>query len=825
MTSPWEEGSKDTKICIIGEAPAKDEMRLGKPFVGPAGKILTELLHFAGLTRRDCFITNLSRTPVASEKELITKHGLTEYGQECKDDLHKRLEGCQANTFVPLGNSALCATTGLQAITKWRGSPLHGSEFHDREFIPSIHPAATLPHRGPYIWRYSIISDLKKVKRHSKRPGVQVPQRELIIDASLEDVLGFISGVHKAGVCSFDLEIFNNQVSCFSLCSESNLVMSIPMYNTWAAYKEAQIWQAFAELMYDETVVKIGQNHTSFDIPFLYLQNRIRTRGQLHDCMVAARIMYPDFRSGLDYLTSVHTDEPYYKDDRKIWKRIQDFNLLLKYCAKDSATAQDIWEVQEPELRADPAYSQDYDETVALTDPCLAMSAKGMRMDHEGLAKTNTEISKQIEQLESDLAACSDVPFSWSSSKQVINYFYVVKDIKAYINLKTKKPTADDKALARIVRRYNFPEARLVQQLRSLGKLQGTYIKIEPDRDGRLRCAWNIRGTDTGRLSSSKTVFDTGMNMQNLDPRFKKFLPADPGHLIAEIDLSGAEWVVTAYYARDERMMEVAEQGLDPHLRTGSLISGAPEDFIDFEGDLLGHASDPDEITILRKELPREWEEIPIKNFFFPRSMSIRQAGKKSNHGLNYNEKYRRFALENGMDEKDALRCYDGYHAAYPGLALMYEHIKNQLRQDRTLTNCFGQKRRFLDQWGEDLFNSAYAQIPQSTVVWITKKAIKDCYAHRLLQDIWALAHVHDSNVFSIPLMPWDSMAVAMKAIDQTFNIPMEYHGRTFTLKRSWKIGPVWDDKHMTEVSQVGDIAENLKTAWIQGGGGGKEVP
>jgi hypothetical protein len=46
------------------------------------------------------------------------------------------------------------------------------------------------------------------------------------------------------------------------------------------------------------------------------------------------------------------------------------------------------------------------------------------------------------------------------------------------------------------------------------------------DADGRLRCSWNPRGTKFGRLSSSQTIFGTGMNLQNLSPKFKGFIVA-----------------------------------------------------------------------------------------------------------------------------------------------------------------------------------------------------------------------------------------------------------------------------------------------------------
>src|SRR3954468_19962643 len=53
------EGSPDARIVIVGEAPGATEDREGRPFVGPAGRLLDELLAQAEIVRGDVFITNV----------------------------------------------------------------------------------------------------------------------------------------------------------------------------------------------------------------------------------------------------------------------------------------------------------------------------------------------------------------------------------------------------------------------------------------------------------------------------------------------------------------------------------------------------------------------------------------------------------------------------------------------------------------------------------------------------------------------------------------------------------------------------------------------
>jgi len=62
------------------------------------------------------------------------------------------------------------------------------------------------------------------------------------------------------------------------------------------------------------------------------------------------------------------------------------------------------------------------------------------------------------------------------------------------------------------------PRFQLVMELRDLTKDIGTYLMAEPDEDGRFRGRYNTTGTETGRSSCSKTIFDTGLDMQNIPP-------------------------------------------------------------------------------------------------------------------------------------------------------------------------------------------------------------------------------------------------------------------------------------------------------------------
>ena len=286
---------------------------------------------------------------------------------------------------------------------------------------------------------------------------------------------------------------------------------------------------------------------------------------------------------------------------------------------------------------------------------------------------------------------------------------------------------------------------------------------------------------------------------------------------LVETDLEGADWVVTAYCCQDPAMLQVVEEGLKPHVRTGSLISGAPEDFVEMEHKLVGDRTDPVEIAHARKGLPDNWHGIGVHKFFLPRSMSIRQAGKKSNHGLNYDMRYKRFALENEMAEADAKRIVDNYkNIAYPGLKRWYKLIEAELRANRRrLTNCFGQTRAFMDRWGPDLLDAAYAFKPQSTVANVTNRGLRTMY-WSAYDRVHVAAQVHDYILTHHNFGSWDELADQVVAVDNAMTCTLEYHEREFVLKRSIKLGVNWGKDCMIEVEKVRDLPVALRAAWEQ---------
>ena len=131
------EGPSDAKIMLIGEAPGKNEDETGRPFIGMAGKLLSEILHEAGLDRLEIFITSI----VKCRPEGNRKPKKPEYTTCINLYLNKQIELINPDIIGLLGNSAAYALIGKKNIKQIHGNTY---ELNGRKYMALFHPAAAL---------------------------------------------------------------------------------------------------------------------------------------------------------------------------------------------------------------------------------------------------------------------------------------------------------------------------------------------------------------------------------------------------------------------------------------------------------------------------------------------------------------------------------------------------------------------------------------------------------------------------------------------------------------------------------------------------------
>lgn len=794
---------QDAKICFVADYPSYADIQVNQGYSDGAGSILTQCMGHAGMSMAEASLIFLI-PDACTQAEFIRywtpKAGFTTQATRHFEQLREAIKEANANVYVPLGEAVMQCLTSKKGITKWHGSILESIDFFGNvKVIPTIDPRVAI---RQYLYRYYISADLRRIKEEANYRELNLPVRTLLVQPSYLEACTFLEECLKVKEVAIDIEVYKLEVSCISFATSPTLCMSIPFDNRWSVEEEITLWRKVAAILEDPKIDKIFQNGM-FDISFLFAKNKITTQGYIHDTMVKHNLNYPDFPKGLGFITTQYTREPYYKDEGKTW-----FNDLKSgtgsidqfyiYNAKDSAIC---FEANEPISRELKRFGnvETYEFNQRLFRPLLYMMARGILIDEAALAEHRKEARETRDALQKKLNDICGFALNVSSPMQCKKYFYEILKYKPQTK-KTKDPktgqrkesiSTDDKAMKRLIRLYNSEEAKLVTQIRKYRKLIGTYLEVNYDADKRLRCSFNMAGTATGRLSSSETIFGTGTNMQNLPKTFKKFLIADPGCVIVEVDKAQAEWVVTAYVAGDARMIEACEADLDAHIHTANLMFGIPKELIAKEHEVLETSTDED--YILEQRLKYVPEILKYKNIL--PNMSCRQAGKKSNHSFNYGLSPQGFAIQYDMELKYAKQCYALYHNAYPGLSLWHQHIRNKLGKDRTLENLFGRKRRFLNRWNEDLFKAAYSYIPQSTVGQLLNWGIVETYYQQDLEGYeylrkWDLLNqVHDSMVFQYPLDDIEGLAKTIKQVQKNLEPKLYCNGRQFVIKTDCKIG------------------------------------
>jgi uracil-DNA glycosylase family 4 len=765
------------KLVVVGEQPGVSEVRAGQPFVGPSGSVLSDCLAAAKIARGECYVTNVIKDldyPLSTYYD--SKQGeFTPKGASYVEALQEELKMCKADVILAVGNVALKALTSRTGITKWRGSILESTLVPGKWVIPCFHPATVLPPKNVYTNLHLIIYDIKKAARVMRIAGYQVPEYEILIGPKLNQCMSFAEECLKQQHVGFDIEVYNHEVSCISLAYGERAI-SIPFCNydgdLFNPDQELDLWLLIAKLLEDPNIVKVGQN-SAFDMWFLLTKYGIHSIN-VEDTMVAQQIISSDFPKGLDFITSIHTDLPYYKDDGKQWFKVGGrWEKLWHYNALDSLVCCLAFPKQMEEIQK-MGNMETYCRQRNIIPALVYMMNHGIKVDIEGLAEAGKLMETEADQLELQLAEMAGYPLNPNSPQQLKQYFYVEKKYHAYKNRKTGGLSVDDNALKRLIRK-GAKEAKVIQRIRKLRKVSGTYLQLDKlDEDGRIRCSFNPAGTRFSRISSSSNIFGKGMNLQNWPHSVQKFLMVDDYCVGVAIDLGQAENRIVAYYGNVTNMINAFEMGWDLHsLSASSLV------------DLT-------------------WQEIKAEAALHDKDHSLgcsplgdgthpwRFWGKKQNHSLNYDLGFRTFALYCELAEKEAKVIVDGYHEKYPGVRnTFHRKIQEQVRAKRCVTNLMGRKTYFLGRIDSNLFKDAYACVPQGTVGdVINERGLSYIYYNpKLFSPIRFLNQVHDEIVFQIPMpnhpenpCSWLEIAQMLTLIKSSLETPLQANGREFVI-------------------------------------------
>ena len=146
------EGDPAAELMFIGEGPGVQEDRQGRPFVGPAGRFLEELLASIGLNRRQVYIANMVKCRPPQNRDPLPQ----EIGA-CSKYLNRQIELINPLLIVTLGRFSLARFFPGESISRARGRV---RDKDGRRVYPIMHPAAALYRQE---MRSSIEEDFRRI--------------------------------------------------------------------------------------------------------------------------------------------------------------------------------------------------------------------------------------------------------------------------------------------------------------------------------------------------------------------------------------------------------------------------------------------------------------------------------------------------------------------------------------------------------------------------------------------------------------------------------------------------------------------------------------
>lgn len=203
------------------------------------------------------------------------------------------------------------------------------------------------------------------------------------------------------------------------------------------------------------------------------------------------------------------------------------------------------------------------------------------------------------------------------------------------------------------------------------------------------------------------------------------FVP-DPGYMIFDVDLEGADAQVVAWDSGCERMKWAFREGMDHHLVNARALFDLP-----ISDDAL---RDPEHVEqTLKKKYKHE-----------------RYQSKRGGHGTNYLASAKTVAAALRISEKQAEKFQRLYFELNPEILDWHDRIEQDIQTKKYIQNVFGYHVHFFDR-PESIMSNAVAWIPQSTVAIITNHIWDNFVTNLTDWDVQVFFQVHDSLVGQFP--------------------------------------------------------------------------
>ena len=828
-------GPTDAPIILLGEAPGRDEVWFGEPFVGQAGELQErEGWGPVGIRRDEVRIENvIEERPPGNSLESFSPKRVAWWQEQCRRRLDQlvqtRLEGGEAPCLVPVGNLALATClgdplpatderwrvrrpTGIQwrtKISQYRGSLLEYRTATGAvcRMIPTLHPAAFLYGNAGYAaWQGDWVTIAREVAEGCPPLADGRDQIATSGDACQQ----FWRGLDPDLSIAVDLETAGERLLCAAVAQRPDVSLVIPLADPAGGTSVKWGWFWLGKIMGSE-LVKVFHNGL-FDT-FLLRWWGLRVHRWRWDTLAMHHLLDPSDRHTLAYCASRDLRTVFWKEEAKeqevgprggFKKKIANWPQFLKYCGKDARHTIELFQVYHERLEAAGLLNTYVEHYRRVMWAALDLSLEGVMVDALERGRLHAEATSELERLRHVLLELAGTPLTTgprilksgrpSTAKQqpkgglsnaaLMRYFYDELKIKPY--KKGGRRTVDEVALRRLQVRYPKKAgavAERVIQFRHQEKKAQFTAPTRLDKDGRMRSLYRPL-TTTGRCRAQTPPTGVGTNLQNqLRSIRSMFVASKPGHLLLELDESQAESRLVDGASGDPRALELARTPpgeLDQHRLMASEVLG------------------------------KQMEEVTQKE--------RENVGKRGRHATNYGMEGVRFAEvlvketegEVVLSPDECQNIIDRVMAARPYIATWQAWVREQVIRRRRLTNSYNRHLLFNGRLiSKEDYKEAYAFGPQSEVgCLLTQEGWVPVWSRIKREKMVSRVVLNGHDAFTVDGPPEELWEIAQQAVE-SMTREREYQGVrgpwTLRMPVGMKLGVRWG-AGMTEWKEAGAV-------------------
>jgi uracil-DNA glycosylase family 4 len=842
------------RLAVVGTSPVDDDVVAQEPFSSTGGRFLRAILGNCGIATNRIFYGNVCQTPTPTN--LTPDHPSVLAGMaQLTDDLAAYQPNCTlllGSLPFQIARPDLCYPTksGFHIpLSDWRGSIFTSPPFG--KSVATYHPIYVQRSYNDFPF---FLFDVNRAVTLSGDPTFHPRVAHGIHRPLISDVLSFLTDVStRKTPITFDIEGYPDVVGITML---SIVPTADPLHGIvipfrlgghyWTEDEEVQIWTALSAVLADPNIPKTA--HNCFYELFVFAWRHRCIINNLHDdTMMAHWENYPEFagsdkeerrkvsatqkKRSLGLCASIYTEQQFYKDDRTS----NDPNVKLNYSFLDSSVTAEIRNCLTQRLQAVPASYQHYRFNINLIPAYNYIMLRGCRFDVEKARVLAASVSAEIEALNLSINTTLDqrgvfgsFPVSKANEKHRSRDGFNVKssDQKCWLlydHLKYKPVTkwgrtGDEDALLHFWKKDQDPLLRLViQAVRKRTRLSDIE-KLIPDPDGRIRCAYDIVGTNTGRISSRKSMsmvlspdgdwINTGSNLQNQTKDLRVCYTSDsPDHLFFQCDLSGADaWTVAAELAAlgHPVMLEDMLFGIKPSLVLCHMVR---EHEAGRDVRAINSLTRP-ELKSITKSIRAFFSSVEGKTDPSGRPLDwLYLCSKRGQHGSNYDMRSERitelvFGDSDGsvvLSKKDAELYQYLYKLRYKTDA-RNEWIRKTLSETTCITSSCGVRRKFFGirnrrDIDDAIVREASSFNPQCNTTYLTNVALaKLYYDPRNRRSSGALfvepiIQIHDAlaGQFRSNVLPF-----ARDSLTTWFSNPLKIANTMINIPFEGNVGPDW---------------------------------